>query len=54
MEDMHLVSKLMLALGILGAIYTIVYSLLIWSGYFSERPPQLPGRNEDSTDETKE
>lgn len=37
MEEMQLVSKLMFGLGIVIGVYAIVYGLLIWRGYFSER-----------------
>jgi hypothetical protein len=43
METMDLVNKLMLGMGILGGLYSFIYGLLVWRGYFEQLPPKPVG-----------
>lgn len=44
MDDLDLIGKLMFGLGAVIAVYTIVYGLLIWRGFFSDSRIEVRAR----------
>ena len=46
MESLDLFGKLMFGLGVVIGAYTLIYGLMIWLGYFADRPAS-PANYED-------